>query len=106
MGNLLRSAAGALLLAAALALALPGVSVKADPAPDAPATKAPMCRANAPVADPAEVERVIEVVRSHRSQPDPSIHVLNGAGYNYAGNHKVDLSTLERDISLRRAAQH
>lgn len=111
MANLIRSAAGALLFAAALALSLPGASVRADssPAPDsASAGAAPMCRADAPIADPAAVRGAADTLRGKAAAgpSDDSVRVLNGAGYNYVTNRKVDFRAIEREIRMQRARSH
>jgi hypothetical protein len=110
MRDWIRGAAGALLFAAALALSLPGVSVSADPAPadSSSATDPAMCRADAPIADPEAVHGAAEALRQQAlaAPGDSSVRVLNGAGYNYKTNRKVDFQALEREIRLRRARSH
>jgi hypothetical protein len=105
MANLIRGAAGALLFAVALALSLPGASVRAD---SASSGEALMCRADAPIADPAAVESVVDAVRRRALQAprEDSVRVLNGAGYNYPANRKVDFRALEREMRMGRAGSH
>jgi hypothetical protein len=112
MREWIQGSAGALLFAAALALSLPGVSVRADPAAGAhgatAADEAAMCRADAPLADPEAVHGAAEALRRQAlaNPGDGSVRVLNGDGYNYKSNRKVDFRALEREIRLRRARSH
>jgi len=111
MRQLVRNLAGIVVVALLVAVSLPGVkAVRAD-ALSAPAAAAdgPMCRANAPLADPAVIDDVARQLRLQAAAQgaQPQLRVLNGRGYNYRpANRGVDLSALAREIATQRRQGH
>jgi len=108
MRQLVRKLAGIVVVALLVAVSLPGVkAVRAD-APSA-ASDGPMCRANAPLADPAVIDDVARQLRLQAAAQgaQPQLRVLNGRGYNYRpANRGVDLSALAREIATQRRQGH
>ena len=93
---------GALLLAAAVFLSLPGVTpVRADPSATAvtPPAPGPMCKASGPPLQ-IEVERLRALVAAHaeaQHTDDGARPVaLNNRGHNY-NQARVDLSAIDRE---------
>lgn len=67
-----------------------------------------MCRAAAPIADQAAVDSLAESLRDKAiaGPNDGSVRVLNGAGYNYVTQRKVDFRAIEREIRMHRPRSH
>jgi hypothetical protein len=111
MRELIRKLTGVAVLALLVALSLPGVkAVRADglSAPAAPAD-APMCRAEAPLADPAVIDDVARQLRLRAAAEgaQPQLRVLNGRGYNYRpADGGVSLSALARELAVQRREGH
>jgi len=111
MRQLVQKLAGVALVALLFALSLPGVKVVRADVPTAPAAAAdgPMCRADAPLADPAVIQDVARQLRLRAAAQgaQPQIRVLNGRGYNYGpADRGVDLSALAREIAAQRRQGH
>jgi hypothetical protein len=111
MHPLVRQLAGIATLSLLVALSLPGVkAVRADAPPSkAASAEGPMCRAGAPLADPAVVEDVARQLRLQAAAQgaQPQLRVLNGRGYNYRPAERgVDLSALAREIAAQRRQGH
>ncbi len=113
MRQVVQKLAGVAVVALLAALSFPGVkAVRADalsaPAPAA-STDGPMCRAEAPLADPAVIQDVARTLRLQAAAQgaQPQIRVLNGRGYNYRpADGGVSLSALAREIAVQRREGH
>jgi hypothetical protein len=111
MRQVVRKLAGVAVVALLVALSFPGVkTVRADGL-SAPAASAdgPMCRAGAPLADPAVIDDVARKLRLQAAAQgaQPQLRVLNGRGYNYRpADGGVSLSALAREIAVQRREGH
>jgi hypothetical protein len=68
-----------------------------------------MCRAGAPLADPAVIDDVARKLRLQAAAQgaQPQLRVLNGRGYNYRpADGGVSLSALAREIAVQRREGH
>jgi hypothetical protein len=111
MRQVVRKLAGVAVVAVLVALSFPGVkAVRAD-ALSTPAASAdgPMCRAGAPLADPAVIDDVARTIRLQAAAQgaQPQLRVLNGRGYSYRpADGGVSLSALAREIAVQRREGH